>query len=288
MRLRPFLTMCFVLSTLTCPAFAGKKVEFNATVREDIVCKIGYRIVPINKEGTRDEYCAMGPKAAEYYLQQNIDKQINIMGRLEPIGESQIFVIWIDKVGGTKVRDHDPCHISTTYAILAGLNGQTPQLPPGCTGGGSSPSAGTNDSGGTVQEASAPSQSSNPYPVGQSSSEASSSQQPKSAQGSSFHFLSGLPQCTRTQYEPGDLWIVNSCNVAVTVAFTSDSGNIWGLKPDIAPGARSNIASMGFYNPQKDGRVYLFTCPKGASPVMPDGDPFSSLRLYKGQFTCKQ
>jgi hypothetical protein len=103
---------------------------------------------------------------------------------------------------------------------------------------------------------------------------------------SSSRFISGLPQCARTQYENrgASLWITNSCNVAVTVEFTSDSGNTWG-ETSVGPGNRAEVRTMGMYDPRKDGTVYLFTCPKDSQPVQPNGDPLP-LRNYKGTSTC--
>jgi hypothetical protein len=102
-------------------------------------------------------------------------------------------------------------------------------------------------------------------------------------------YIQGLSQCTRKQYESqgGILWIVNNCNVSVTVQLTSDSGNTWG-QVDVSPNNRAAASTMGMgYSPRKDGTVYLFTCPKGSQPVLPDGSPFLA-RNYKGQFTCAQ
>jgi hypothetical protein len=102
-------------------------------------------------------------------------------------------------------------------------------------------------------------------------------------------YVRGLSQCTRTQYENqgGTLWIVNNCNVPVTVQLTSDSGNTWG-QVDVSPNNRAAASMMGMgYNPRKDGTVYLFTCPKGSQPVLPNGSFFLA-RNYKGQFTCAQ
>jgi hypothetical protein len=99
----------------------------------------------------------------------------------------------------------------------------------------------------------------------------------------------GVPQCTRTQYESqgATLWIVNSCSIAVTVELTSDSGNTWG-QVDVGPNNRTAATIFGIgYSPRKDGTVYLFTCPKGSQPVLPNGSPFLS-RNYKGQFMCSQ
>jgi hypothetical protein len=102
-------------------------------------------------------------------------------------------------------------------------------------------------------------------------------------------YVQGLSRCTRTQYDNqgGTLWIVNNCDIPVTVQLTSDSGNTWG-QVDVSPNNRTAAFTMGIgYSPQKDGTVYLFTCPKGSQPVLPNGSPFLA-RNYKGQFTCAQ
>jgi hypothetical protein len=98
-----------------------------------------------------------------------------------------------------------------------------------------------------------------------------------------------VQQCTRTQYENrgATLWISNSCNIAVTVEFTSDSGNTWG-QVDVNPNSRTAASVFGMgYNPQKDGTVYLFSCPKGSQIALPNGNFFLP-RNYKGQFNCVQ
>ena len=80
---------------------------------------------------------------------------------------------------------------------------------------------------------------------------------------------------------------MNSCNIAVTVEFTSDSGNTWG-QADVGPSDRTEVRAFGIgYSPRKDGTVYLFTCPKGSQPVLPNGSPFLA-RNYRGQFTCAE
>jgi hypothetical protein len=95
-----------------------------------------------------------------------------------------------------------------------------------------------------------------------------------------------VPQCTRTLYDSGDLWIVNSCNIAVVVEFTSDSGNTWGTT-NVGPSNRVMVESMGFYDPRKDGTVYLFACPSESTAEMPNGSPWLPGN-YKGQYTCAQ
>ncbi len=287
MRRNLLIATSFMSFVLSHQAYAGQKVEFNATVRADIACELGYRIVHVNKKkGSTDEYCAIGPKAATRYLEQNVDKEVNIKGHdgTQTVGAAQVQVLWIDKVAGNKVRDYDPCHVSTTYAILAGLGGQMPQLPPGC-GGDTASSSPDTASAAADQESAAQSS----YPSEQSSPQLTATPQPTSATTSSDHFVNGLPQCTRTQfeYQGATLWIVNNCNVNVTVGLTSDSGNTWG-QVDVGPNSRTAATIFGIgYSPKKDGTVYLFTCPKGSQPVLPNGNP-SMPRNYKGQYTCHE
>jgi tetratricopeptide (TPR) repeat protein len=106
--------------------------------------------------------------------------------------------------------------------------------------------------------------------------------------GSSSRVINGLPQCAKTQYESQDaaLWVVNSCNTAVTVEFTSDSGNTWGTV-DVGPSNRAAVSTSGIgYSPKKDGTVYLFTCPKGSHPEMSNGNSWLP-HNYKGQYICR-
>jgi hypothetical protein len=280
MRTRSVAAICFALLTLTYQAFAGKKVEFNATVRADVACELGYRIVHVNKKkGATDEYCAIGPKAAALYLEQNVDKEVNIKGHdgIQTHDGDQVLVLWIDKVGGTKVPDYNPCQISTASAILggigAGLGGQMPQLPPGCTGVGDSSQSEANSGVPAAQD------------TGSTQSDYPSQQGIQQSVEQTYD--RGLNQCTRTQYDPSvaALYIVNSCNVAVTVDFTSNSGNAWG-EANIGPNSRGSVATFGMgYDPRRDGAVWLFTCPKGDTPVMPGGNPWMS-HNYRGDYLC--
>jgi len=99
----------------------------------------------------------------------------------------------------------------------------------------------------------------------------------------------GLPQCTRTEYENSDasLYIVNNCDVPVTVQFTSDSGNFWGGGDIRAHGKNEQTAFGIGYKPSKDGKVYLFTCPQGTAVETPDGNAFLP-RNYTGQYICQK
>jgi hypothetical protein len=299
MRPRSLITIGITLTTLTYQAFAGKKVEFNATVRADISCELGYRITHLDKKNGEKNYCAIGPKAAAPYLEKNLDRQVNIKGHdgIQTHDGNQIVVLWIDRIGGRKVKDYDPCHISTAFAITAGLAGQIPQLPPECTGGvaSSQPDSGTGDQ---PQSAAPPSESNEPsISNGALGTEAQQAPTPSStpseseAQGatvsSANRYVSGVPQCTVTQMDPqfSTLWIVNKCNIAVAVMWTSDSGNSWGMV-NIQGGNRAMVSQSGIGYTRKDGRVYLFTCPINTTPVLPNGNGIWS-RTYKGEYTCQ-
>jgi len=104
------------------------------------------------------------------------------------------------------------------------------------------------------------------------------------SQGSQY--VDGIPpgQCTRDEYTAGNLWIINRCNKSVTVMWTTDSGNGWGTT-DIGADGRQMVSAAGVGYTRKDGRVWLFTCPQGAVPVMPNGSEISSTN-YKGTFKC--
>src|SRR5258708_16708860 len=76
-----------------------------------------------------------------------------------------------------------------------------------------------------------------------------------------------VSQCTRTSYEAGNLWIVNSCSVPVTVKFTSDSGNTYG-HTDIGPDHRAMVSAPGVgYEPRRPGAVHPFTSPRPPLPL---------------------
>lgn len=101
-------------------------------------------------------------------------------------------------------------------------------------------------------------------------------------------YVEGMPQCARTQYEyqGASLFIVNTCNVPISVVYTSDSGNTWGESVNVSPGSSTEVTAFGMgYNPQTDGRVWLYTCPNGTQPVMPDGNFFLP-HNYKGAYSC--
>ncbi len=96
-----------------------------------------------------------------------------------------------------------------------------------------------------------------------------------------------VSQCTRTSYEAGNLWIVNSCSVPVTVKFTSDSGNTYG-QTDIGADNRAMVSASGVgYEPRRDGDIYTFTCPRGSLPVLPDGSPWIP-NNYRGRYHCQR
>jgi hypothetical protein len=97
----------------------------------------------------------------------------------------------------------------------------------------------------------------------------------------------GVANCTHTLYDAksANLWIVNTCDIPLTVAMTSASGNISGQR-DVAANTKAVATSMALgYKPRRDGRVYLFPCPKGYEPVLPNGNPLPA-RNYKGSFMC--
>lgn len=280
---RPPISVCLTVLALTYQAFAGKKVEFNATVRADISCELGYRITHVDKKnGSTAEYCAIGPKAAAPYLEKHVGKEVNIKGHdgTQVQSRTQILVLWINGVAGEKVKDYDPCRVSTVLTILAGVAGQMPPTPPGC--GGDEPSSQPN----ADSAAETPGQV--VYAGEQTNSGVANSQQTP-APVPSAHYVDGVPQCTRTQYEyqGGSLFVVNSCNIGITAVMTSDSGNFWG-QIDVGPNNRNEATAFGIgYSPRRDGSVYLLTCPKGSQPMLPGGD-FSIPHNYRGLYRCYQ
>lgn len=259
---RLLLTAWFVGFVVTFPAFAGKKVEFNATVRTDIACELGYRIDHVKKDGRTDEYCAIGPKAAEPLLQKNVGQTINIKGHDGMHG--QLLVLWVDKVAGESVNHRD-----WTGGILTGA-------------------AIGLDAAATVESAKAGQTTTTTVyspPQPQPTDENSIPDGSNSASSGVHHFVDGLSQCSTLNLQSyPNIYVVNHCAAPLTVSFTSDSGNFWGTT-DVPANQNSQISNFMGYNRQRDGEIHWFTCPQGAVPVLPDGGGMWS-RTYKGPYRC--
>jgi hypothetical protein len=260
----------------TSPASAtGTKKKFVAQVQSDSGCPTGISLAD-EKNASQSRMCVAGyPPAAVSDVRPYLGSTVAVEGVVD--GNS---FITLKKVAKKKV--YDPCALGVTgfmAAFGAGMAGMPPAaaIPPGCgvavnadataLGTGSSSAPAPPDAGPTVSTSGQPAATAAPG-------------------GSSSRFISGVPQCTRTLYESGNLWIVNSCNIAVTVRFTNDNGPFWGLT-DVGPNNRSMISGMGLYDPRKNGNVYLFACRKGSSAVMPNGDGSWGTN-YKALFTCAQ
>ncbi len=284
----------------------AKKKKMTVTVGAD--CGGGVLV----SDGTSGNVlCAVYPQNALGMLREHVGQSIEIEALFlysgDPKTTSPTGIRSITKVAGAKVND--PCSTGKLimWGALAGFSG-TPVaatgLPPGCAESLDTGAAPTEDGASAApsgQETNAAmdastSSTDDNTPVASSNLEidAAADNQtvtatPQNAASSSARFTNGVPQCTRTEYENSNatLWIVNSCDIAVTVELTSDSGNTWGQR-DVGPNNRTAATVFGIgYSPQKDGRVYLFTCTKGSQPVLPNGSPFLS-RNYKGQFTCRE
>jgi hypothetical protein len=100
------------------------------------------------------------------------------------------------------------------------------------------------------------------------------------SQGSGF--VRPVPECGHAVNVNDTLVIENTCDIAVTIFYTS-SGDISGGKP-LGPGGHSNTA----YSPEavaRVGGVEVYTCPGNSTPVGPDGKPMST--HYKGgEYEC--
>jgi hypothetical protein len=260
----------------------AKKKKMTVTVGAD--CGAG---VSLSDGASGNALCASYPPNAIGMLREHLGQSIEIEAVFQYSGDPKntppVGIRTVTRVAGAKV--FDPCSNgkSIMWGALAGLSG-TPAgaagLPPGC--------AESLDAGATPPVDDASSAPSSAGEAVSTSSEPATAIAPNVA-GSLPRFINGLPQCARTQYENqgATLWIVNSCNIAVTVELTSDSGNTWG-QVDVGPSNRTAATIFGIgYSPRNDGTVYLFTCPKGSQPVLPNGSPFLA-RNYKGQFTCAQ
>lgn len=97
-------------------------------------------------------------------------------------------------------------------------------------------------------------------------------------------YVRAIPQCGRTQYVGSDYFVLNTCNIKVTITVTSD-GPLWGTAI-LDPGERQLFSGMGIDSPRKSGVISLYTCPGYATPVTPDGRQLT--RNYHGAYTCQQ
>lgn len=266
----------------SCANVTSKKKKITLTVGGD--CGSG---VSLSDGSSGSSLCASYPQIAmgmlRAYLGQSIEIEAVFQYSGDPKDSAPIGIKNVTRVAGAKVND--PCSTGKLimWGTLAGLS-HTPigaaGMPPGC--------AGSLDAGATVPEDDSSSVSSSPGADADTSTDPATATSPNAANSTS-RFINGLPNCARTQYknQNATLWIVNSCKVPVTVELTSDSGNTWG-QVDVSPDNRTAASIFGIgYSPRKDGTVYLFTCPKGSQPVLPNGSPFLA-RNYKGQFTCAQ
>jgi len=231
-------------------------------------------------------------------LRAHMGERIEIEAVLQYSGDpketSPVGIKYVSRVAGRKV--YDPCSTGKLmmWGALAGMN-HTPMgaegLPPGCAeamNAGFPPA--TDEQSTPSGSESVTSASSEPAThIYQNTAPPAPSIAQNTAPASS-RFIEGLPQCTTTQYETqgvATLWIVNRCNVAVTVELTSDSGNTWG-QTDVGASSRTAFAEAGIgYNPYKDGTLHLYTCPKGSQPVQPNGNPWLP-RNYRGEYTCAE
>jgi hypothetical protein len=285
------LGLLFALLLVPQEGFANKlttkKKKITVTVGAD--CGTG---VSLSNGTSGNALCASYPQSAVGMLRAHLGESIEIEAVLQYSGDPKetppVGIKYVSSVAGRKV--YDPCSTGKLMAwgALAGMN-HTPLgaegLPPGCAEAlntGDPPA--TDDQSAPAGSGAVPSANSEPATdIAQNTVPVSSNTVPASSR-----FIKGVPQCATTQYQTqgvATLWIVNSCNIAVTVQLTSDSGNAWG-QTDVGPSSRAAFAEAGIgYNPRTDGVLHLFTCPKGSDPVMPNGKPFWS-RNYKGEFTC--
>ena len=99
------------------------------------------------------------------------------------------------------------------------------------------------------------------------------------------HYTRPIPQCAHSQWDQtgATFYIVNSCNIRITVIFDSD-GEMWG-ETTIQAGERQAQEINGAFSPTRQGVVSLFACPNDSQPVMPNGEQIWN-RHYHGNYTC--
>lgn len=99
------------------------------------------------------------------------------------------------------------------------------------------------------------------------------------------HYTRPIPQCAHYEWDQtgATFYIVNSCNIKITVIFDSD-GQMWG-ETTIQPGVRQADEILGAFNPRQQGVISLFACPNDAQPVMPNGQQIWNTH-YHGSYSC--
>jgi hypothetical protein len=100
------------------------------------------------------------------------------------------------------------------------------------------------------------------------------------AQGNSG-YVRPVPECGRQEFRDNTLFIVNTCDINVTVFYTS-SGDVSGGMP-LGPGehGRTGFSSEAA---QHVGGVDIYTCPGDATPLDLNGTAMST--HYKGAYLC--
>jgi hypothetical protein len=92
-----------------------------------------------------------------------------------------------------------------------------------------------------------------------------------------------VPGCGAPQIQDGTLFIVNSCNITVSVTYTS-LDDVWGGTL-IGPGQSARTAySAEAVN--RVGGVHVYTCPGYGTPVQPDGSPIMAGNYTGSVYGC--
>jgi hypothetical protein len=269
------------------PAYAkATKKQFRARVEVNSLCDIqshgfiGIALTDVDNPN-QDLCVSAGYNNADLItiIRGLVGETVEVEGKVSYWGDHPgipNYIFAFTKVAGTKMSKYKlKSACPTSVYIAASLSGGVSQLPPEC-GGPQSTGTGAGEESSTT-----------PSSPGASSPTETSA--PTTGAPVTSHFIDGIPQCTRTQYESRDasLYVLNTCNTAVTVVMTSDSGNFWG-QLDVSPNSHTAATNLGIgYSPRKDGGVYLFTCPRGSQPVLPNGSAWIP-KNYKGQYTCSQ
>jgi hypothetical protein len=104
---------------------------------------------------------------------------------------------------------------------------------------------------------------------------------PQGVQGSNF--VPGVPQCGQSTYVNGYFTVVNACEIAVTITWTS-AGDVWGAA-NLGPRGQSNTGQTAS-NVSRAGGVDLFTCPGITGAEDTQGNPVGT--HYKGPYRCRK
>jgi len=97
-------------------------------------------------------------------------------------------------------------------------------------------------------------------------------------------YVRSVTECGHAVYDKDTLVVENSCDITVSITWTS-SGNVWGTALNIGPGGHQSTGSSRD-DVNEAGGVETFTCPGDSTPVTGEGKPIGT--HYKGRYACQR